>query len=366
MEPIIKNISVEDDIYHFTLSGINVSLANALRRTILSDIPITTIFTETYNDNKCNIEINTTRLHNEIIKQRLSCIPIHIEELDILPGNYLLEIDVINESDTIKIITTEDFKIKNKVNGNYLTKEETHRIFPACPKTNMYIDFARLRPGVGNIPGEQLKLTAEFSNHTAGDNSMFNVVSICSYGNSIDSTKVNEVWSDYENKLRSEQTTDEDIKLHKKNFYLLDAQRHYIENSFDFSIQSIGIYDNKTILKKACEIIMNKLDNFITMVDSDIIPIKQSETVMEDSFDIVLENEDYTLGKIIEYSLYNKYYNGENTLSFCGFKKFHPHDNESIVRVAFKKNGDKNLLRTYLYSCCNDLKDVFQIIYKMF
>jgi hypothetical protein len=72
------------------------------------------------------------------------------------------------------------------------------------------------------------------------------------------------------------------------------------------------------------------------------------------------------LGKIIEYSLYNKYYNGENTLSFCGFKKFHPHDNESIVRVAFKKNGDKNLLRTYLYSCCNDLKDVFQIIYKMF
>jgi DNA-directed RNA polymerase alpha subunit len=366
MNPTIKNISIEEDRYHFTLAGINVSLANSLRRVILSEIPITSIFTETYNDNNCNIEINTSRLHNEIIKQRLSCIPVHIENLDVLPGNYLLEVDVLNETDSILLITTEQFKIKNKANGNYLTKEETKRIFPPCSKTNMYIDFARLRPGCGNIIGEHLKLTAEFSVHTAGENSMFNVVSTCSYGNTIDNTKVNEVWGEYENKLRSENTTDEDIKLHKKNFYILDAQRHYINDSFDFSIQSIGIYSNKEIIKKGCKIIIGKLENFITMIDSDIVPIKQSETTMEHSFDVILENEDYTLGKIIEYCLYSKYYNGEGTLAYCGFKKFHPHDTESVIRASFKKAGDKNLLRTYLYSCCNDLKDIYEKIHKMF
>ena len=41
MNPSLTNISEEDNnILKFTLSGLNVSLANAVRRTILSDIPI--------------------------------------------------------------------------------------------------------------------------------------------------------------------------------------------------------------------------------------------------------------------------------------------------------------------------------------
>ena len=96
MNPSISKISLDEDLYKFTLSGVNVSVANALRRTILSDIPTTVIYTEVYKDNQCNIEINTSRLHNEIIKQRLSCIPVHVEELDLLPNNYILEVDVIN------------------------------------------------------------------------------------------------------------------------------------------------------------------------------------------------------------------------------------------------------------------------------
>ena len=39
MNPTVSNISEDGDVYKFTLSGINISLANAIRRTILSDIP---------------------------------------------------------------------------------------------------------------------------------------------------------------------------------------------------------------------------------------------------------------------------------------------------------------------------------------
>ena len=42
---------------------------------------------------------------------------------------------------------------------------------------------------------------------------------------------------------------------------LLDAKRYFIPDSFDFTIESIGIYDNKTILIKAIEIIIQKLKN---------------------------------------------------------------------------------------------------------
>ena len=94
MNPVISKISHDGDLYKFTLSEINVSLANAIRRTILSDIP--TLAFDAENREHCIIEKNTGRLHNEILKHRLTCIPIHMTELDVLPGKYLMELDVVN------------------------------------------------------------------------------------------------------------------------------------------------------------------------------------------------------------------------------------------------------------------------------
>ena len=78
MNPILNNIYEEHDILKFTLSGLNVSLANALRRTLLSDIPVIVLGTDLYNEDACKIEINTGRLHNELVKQRLGNIPVHV------------------------------------------------------------------------------------------------------------------------------------------------------------------------------------------------------------------------------------------------------------------------------------------------
>jgi len=367
MNPIISNISEEGDIYRFTLSNINVSLANAIRRTILSDIPINVIKTETDNENQCNIEINTSRLHNEILKQRLSCIPIHIKELDLLPEKYRLEVDVKNDTDNIMYVTTEHFRIKNKTNDNYLTKEELMKIFPPCIKTNQYIEFARLRPKISDsIPGEQLKLTAEFSVSNAKENSMYNVVSKCSYGNTLDAEKIKKQWENIENKLNSEQITKDEIEFQKQNYYLLDAQRQFVSDSFDFVIQTIGIYDNREIVKKACAILQNKMVDFMNGLDSDIIPINISETTMDHCYDIVLENEDYTVGKVLEYLLYEKFFIKEKILSFCGFKKYHPHNTDSIIRIAFHKNEDKKMVKQYLRMVSSDASEIFQAIYKLF
>jgi len=367
MNPIISNISEEAGVYKFTLAGLNVSLANSIRRTILSDIPINVIRTETYSENQCNISINTTRLHNEILKHRLSCIPIHITELDLLPGNYVLELDMKNDSDHLIYVTTEHFKIRNKTNGNYLTENEIRKIFPMCSKTNSFIEFARLRPKIGEgIPGEHLKLVAEFSIGTAKDNSMFNVVSKCSYGNTLDTVKINQIWEDYEAKLKSEGSTNDEINFEKKNFYLLDAQRHFIPDSFDFVIQSIGIYENIDLVKKACIILQNKMVQMITAIDSDIVPINISETTIEHCYDIVLENEDYTMGKVLEYLLYDQYYIKDPILTFCGFKKYHPHNSDSIIRIAYVKPADKNTVRQHLKSVCVDAAEVYKKIYKLF
>jgi len=67
MNPHLETLNTNDGSLGFTLSGVNVSLANALRRTILSDIELV-VFRTTPNElNKCNIIANTSRLNNEIL-----------------------------------------------------------------------------------------------------------------------------------------------------------------------------------------------------------------------------------------------------------------------------------------------------------
>jgi len=367
MNPSISKISEENGVYKFTLAGLNVSLANAIRRTILSDIPTLVFYTETYNDNKCNILVNTSRFHNEIIKHRLSCIPIHMKELDLLPDKYILEVDVKNESDSIIYVTTEDFRIRNKTNDNYLTETETRRIFPPCPSTNCFIEFLRLRPKIGDsIPGEHLKLTCEFSISNAKVNSMFNVVSKCTYSNSIDKEAAERAWEVVNSKLIEENMPEHEIEFQKKNFKILDAQRIYIPDSFDFIVQTLGVYENNEIVKFACNILKQKLSGIVDAINSDMMLIVRSENTIDHSYDITLENEDYTIGKVLEYILYEKYYMNEKILSYCGFKKMHPHDSDSIIRVAYFENLDKNMVREHLRVACKDAIEVFEAIYKMF
>jgi len=377
MEPVVKNLSDDANALYFTLQGVEVSIANALRRTILSDIPTVVIETDTYEKNQCNILTNTGRLHNEILKQRLSCIPIHstvlrdTEDEKSLPGNYQLVVDVKNETDNIMYVTTEHFKLRDKQTGKMLAKEEQDKLFPGLfPKnvqTQSYIDFARLRPGIGiDIPGEQLSLVSDFSVNIAKASSMYNVVSKCSYGNTPDKDKAITVWDKLESKMRADGETDSDIKFQKENYRILDAQRHYLENSFDFVIESVGVYDNRDIIRKACAVLQNKFIDIIQMLDNGMMNILTSETTIDHCYDIYLEDEDYTVGKIIEFILYSKFYEKQERLSFCGFKKFHPHDTKATVRVAFKEKQDKSVVGTLVREVCVDAQQVFKDIHGMF
>ena len=375
MNPIISDVIHEDDIYKFRLSNINVSLANALRRIILSEIPTNVFNTELTEENNCSIGVNTSRLHNEIIKQRLGCIPIHRkvpmnkQDDDSLAGNYIVEVDVTNDTENIMYVTTEHFKIKNKQTGNYITEEETRKIFPKNTLTQYYIDFVRLRPKISDtIPGEQFKMSCEISVSMAKVNSMFNVASICSYSNTADNIKKDKVWDDHRDKLlqNDRDISSEEIEFQKKNFELLDAQRHFVPDSFDFIVQTVGVYENQELVKRGCVVLQNKFIDMIHAIDADTVPINVSESTMDNCYDVMLEGEDYTVGKVLEYILYETFYSKEQKLSYCGFKKFHPHDSYSIIRIAFAEKMDKTMARQCLREACVLAQEVFTKLYNMF
>lgn len=336
----IVDLKEEDGLMSFTITNIDVSYVNALRRTILADIPIVCFKTTPYEENKANIMINTTRLNNEILKQRLSCIPICIPNLEDTPiKNYLLELDFENKMDTTYIVTTKDFKIKDLSSNTYLEDGFVKKIFPPfIPPTGngeYYIDFVRLRPRISDeIPGERIKLTCEFSVSTARDDSMFNVTGTCSYGYTPDPEKMEEQLEIRKQKWKDEDKKESEIKFEAANWKLLEGLRYVKKNSFDFIIQSVGIYENEKIIIKASEILLHKFEVMKNALAQDELEIKAADNTMENCYDVTLVNEDYTMGNILNYELYTIFYRDLKMLSYVGFKKLHPHDSDSILRLT--------------------------------
>lgn len=356
-----------DDKLKFTLSGVNVSIANAIRRIILSEIPLVVFRVSPSEKNKCNIITNTCGLNNEIVKHRLSCIPIHIKDTEDFPlKNYMLEVNVQNNTDTTIYVTTKDFVIKDLVTGKSLPEDKIREIFPANDLTGDYIDFVRLKAKPAEeIQGKIIHLTCEFDIGSAKEDGAYNVVSTCSYGNTIDEIAQEAKLQQLKQQWKDEGKKEDEIEFEAVNWKLLEGKRIFKKDSFDFIIQTIGIYSNAELLNLACKIMIDKLQNMDGLIERDEVEIKVAESTILNCYDIILENEDYTLGKVIEYFLLTNFYE-TGILTYCGFKKLHPHDSYSIIRVAYRESIDISGIKGNLKECISNSLDVYMRLKKEF
>ena len=252
----------------------------------------------------------------------------------------LMVVEKENTGKDIMYVTTEDFKIKNTTSEKYLIDQTVRKIFPPDPYTKDYILFARLRPKISNeVPGEIIHIEAAMSLQTAKQDAVFNVVSCASYGMTPDRLRQDALWQQKLSTL-TEKDDPAALEMAKQNWQLHDAQRIYKPNSFDFRIESIGVFDNIYIVVEACNIIIRRLEVILKEQPT----IKKSSTTMSNSFDILLSNEGYTIGKLLEFILQDLFYNQQRTLIFVAFLKKHPHDTDSLLRVALveEDGGETN------------------------
>lgn len=362
MNPSIDKVSTDKSKMKFTLSGVNVSIANGLRR-VASELPSVVFRTSPYEKNKSTFITNTTRMNNELLKQRLSCIPIVANSSKFPIDDYMLIVDKQNNSSTIEYVTTNDFKVMNK-NTKELDEELKNKMFPPNPLTGDFPEIARLLPRVSEtIEGEQLKFTCDFDIGTEQEDSSFNVSSTFVYGNTIDGAKSKKAWDDKKKELSKTMNPDE-LSFAAKDWELLNSQRYFIEDSFDFTVETVGVLTNAEIVHLSALKMILKLEKFKNEIQSNYSIITPSNTTIPNSFDVLLKNEDYTLGKVIELILYNTHYN--KGVTYCGFRKPHPHINESIIRIGFKTPVDTAIIVTYFVNACVEAIRIYNDIAKPF
>jgi DNA-directed RNA polymerase subunit L len=280
---------------------------------------------------------------------------------------YRCEVQKKNTSDVTTYVTTEDFKVIEKVTGKE-DKALTKQMFVPDPLSGHYIEFARLLPRVVDYTdGEELHFSAEFQISTAEQDGAYNVCSTCTYACTPDKRKQDEAWEAIKETEKDKDDSDE------KNWRLSSAQRIVKPNSFDFTIETVsaGVYTNGELVRKACDCMKIKCEKFIeSMLDdtaANVVEAKYNVT-MPLVYNIVLKREGYTLGKALEHLIYAKHYYGDRTLTFCAFKKTHPHDVDSYIQVALQDDTENNVahVSAVAVSAAKDIISMFEHIKKQF
>ena len=326
----ITNILNRDELT-FTMNA-PVCYVNALRRTILSDIETACFITSPEKDNTLEIDINTSGLNNEIIKQRFSNIPIHIKDLTIPLNKLEIQIDVKNTSSTVLNVTTKDIQIYDQTSEKYLNEKDVNTIFPPDPISGSHILICRLRPSINDeIPGEHLKCKSVISVSTASNLGCYNVAHTCTYKFMRDLERQEQSWLEVKSNYITDDDTTESEEAKKKNWLLGEGTKIVIRNMFEFTLETVGVYSNIEIMNKAFDILIGKIENYISKTE---YIVKRTETLMKNGYDIEIP-DDYTIGYILQHVLFEEFYEKEKILSFVGFKKVHPHDAHSLLKIAF-------------------------------
>ena len=369
MNPVINNIKTTDGKLSFDITNVNVSFVNAIRRILLSEIKTPVFKTFPYHESNCNIISNTSRFNNEIIKQRLSCIPIHINDETINVNNLVVKLKIQNTGCDILYVTTEHFKIFDESTNNFLSPEITQQIFPKNKITNDYILFLKLQPpfimnSAVKTNGEEIHLECRMSMDNAKTNSMFNVVSLATFGNIKQPKEI--LMGHYEkfknNLLKTESYNDDELELLERDWYALNSQKYYIPDSFHFQVKTIGVFENKHLVHKAINILITKFKDMLEQTEVLLYEVIKNETFTEHSFNIILKNEDYTIGKIIEFLIFSKFVEHEKKCNFVSFKKAHPHDTDSLIILSYVESIEIPDILTDLNIIFNDSIKILETI----
>jgi DNA-directed RNA polymerase subunit L len=377
---IIKN---EKDTTQFILKNVDLSIANGIRRTILTNIPTLVFKGFPYEENNIKIKKNTTKFNNEYLKHRLSCIPIHEDDIKIFQTFKSTYKAVINkENNTLEkmYVTTKDIDILNKNNDEKISKSKRDLLFPADEITGDHILICVLYPNMNskNEENEKLEIEMDFDVNCAKENSCWNVVHNCTY---------EFVRNEEEIEKQAAEIKDE---YEREDFRILQGQRIYFKNEYLMTIETLGIYSNNDIMYYACDYILNKLaliqQYFTSTMNTNIMTLDEvlkngtNGTLEKEEIEknenqycklykndnmyiFELSDDDYTIGKMIEKHLYLMY---ENDLKFVGFKKVHPTKKEAYIYIQYHNEKTEKLINNHFQNTISYIEQLISSIQKYF
>ena len=344
MNTIFTNYNKNNDKLSFVIENADVSLVNAIRRLILTDVTSIGFNTDDYENSDLKVLSNTGCLHNEFLLHRMGLIPIYTENIDIYDESlYKFILKVKNDTDSIIDVTTKDIVVMN-IKTNVL--EDTNKFFKQNEITGDHILITKLKTNPDKN-GEEIHIEGKSSKGIGALHIRYSPVSKICFTNKQDPKRVQSALTEY---LQQNKDTDSVQKLTRR-FHIEEADRYYFiddngdPNIFDFVVESKGVLKPYKIVLESIKSLITKLNNFNNNFDKFLkrqdssINILESDGLMK-SYDLTIEHENHTLGFILQ-SYINKLYKKENI--FIGYMNPHPLEDKIKFRIKSTNNNITNI-----------------------
>lgn len=326
------------DKHSFEIHNLDLAFVNGFRRVILAEIPIPGIIGEDHPT--VDILVNTGPLHNEILSHRIGLIPICLNENDIESyedNSITLELNITN-TDT-KMLNVSSGNIIVKKNDKVLNAKETENIFPYNNVSKSHILITRLRTN------EQLYFTASVVKKTAKFNASFSPVSLCNHYFIQDKTIADKK---------------DNILDKERSFY---TNKYGDPNAFMFEIEPIHhLLTPKYLINKSIDIIITKLNNLRDNINNNLIKNEKFNN-LHNTVEFSIDDEDDTLGNIIQSFIHNKFIREKNTIlnniscSYIGYICPHPLKSLLLIRITLPDITDISTFIQFLDYNCKNISD---------
>lgn len=332
----IEITNQSDDSANFTMRGVNTRTANALRRAVMSHIPTVAMRGFPDADSTIHIEVNTSPFNNEILKQRLQCVPVHLTDRSVDLEKYTVRLDV-TATDGLRSVTTGDITMTWGPEHTPVPEKTVRALFPADPITGDHILITRLNPAIpGVAAAEQLTLTAELYWTDGSVEGTASAASTCSYAASPDLEKQTAAWSE----LAPSSANPERDRI---DFLLGPGARIIIPDSFDWIIETVGVYAPMQLLGIACDYVLGDLAmNVSTLSDEGRITPHVSAGATN-AYNVRITGDEYAVGYLLQSAIYDAHCAAKPT-NFVGFRKDHPHDSHATLRLAIDEAATPDLV----------------------
>lgn len=364
---------------NFDLKGTNITIANALRRCILTHSPSVGFRTEPYDKSQVEIVKNTTPLVNEMLAHRVGMIPVCISDWAAFnPDEYQFELHVRNEDKT-KIIDVRSGDIQvyrlNTDNPHEApVKLDSKTFFPPDPITGETILITRLRPQTNSAyPVEELHFRAKASVSTGKENIRWSPVSQCSYEytRDTDPEHIEQTFQAWVTANNKKMPTPEQEAALRREFNTMEIQRCYLKdefgnpNSFTFHVESVGVQPIPNIVLAGIEAAYELVKKYADMdkIMPSNIRIQKSDTRFP-ALDVIFENEGHTLGNLLETFLVENHTEDggkEPRITYAGYKVPHPLRQEMFVRIGVPETENQELItRQAIAATCLHIQTILQ------
>jgi DNA-directed RNA polymerase subunit D len=373
----------------FRLAPSNVTVANTLRRQVLSAVKTVGFRTEPADKSEVIITTNTTPLVNEMLAHRIGMIPIRADAATFDPARYEFRISKENTGKEMIDVHAADFIITERDPLNPLDEGQqvpTEAFFPPDPITNSTVLITRLRPQWNPIaPNEKLELVAKAAVSTGAENTRWSPVSQCSYEYTQDNDpdRIEQMfhsWIALSKKVTNlAEIGQERLEELRREYNTMEIQRCYRRNAagepddFTFFVESVGTLSVRHIVKAALEATLEKLTKYQDLDGTipDNVQIQHADARFP-AVDVVFRNEDHTLGNLLQHYLVENHVRAEDEavtqeprITFAGYKVPHPLKPEMYVRVGVPAQvadpeEELQVARLAVTKAVRHLKELFQ------